>query len=152
MFYSRTCQYAIWALLELAREQEANGKGWVKAERVAQNLRLPFPMTAKVLQMLVHARILDSVRGPTGGFRLRLSPEKIRLFDVVLAIDGTELFERCALGLPNCDESNPCPVHFSWTPIRDQLKEILKKTTISDLLKVWSPQVISRIVESFRPV
>ncbi len=55
MIYSRTCQYAIWALLELAREQGTNGKGWVKAEQIAQNLGLPFPMTAKVLQMLAHA-------------------------------------------------------------------------------------------------
>lgn len=63
MVYSRTCQYAVWALLELAREQGSDGKGWVKAEQIAQNLGLPFPMTAKVLQMLVHAHILDSVRG-----------------------------------------------------------------------------------------
>ncbi|MCS7264652.1 MAG: Rrf2 family transcriptional regulator [Armatimonadetes bacterium] len=152
MLYSRTCQYALWALMELAREQSANGKGWVKAEKVAQNLGLPFPMTAKVLQMLVHAHILDSVRGPTGGFRLRLPPEKICLLDVVLAIDGPELFEHCVLGLPSCDEINPCPVHNSWAPIRDQLKELLKKTTLADLLKTWSPQVAKRVAESFRPL
>lgn len=152
MIYSRTCQYAVWALLELAREQGTDGKGWVKAEQIAQNLGLPFPMTAKVLQMLVHAHILDSVRGPTGGFRLRLSPEKIRLLDVVLAIDGPELFDRCALGLPSCDESNPCPVHNSWAPIRDQLRELLKRTTLADLLKSWSPQVAKRVAEGFRPV
>jgi Rrf2 family protein len=151
MVYSRTCQYAVWALLELAREQGSDGKGWVKAEQIAQNLGLPFPMTAKVLQMLVHAHILDSVRGPTGGFRLRLPPEKILLLDVVLAIDGPELFERCALGLPTCDEENPCPVHNCWVPIRDQLRELFSKTTIAELLKAWSPQVVKRVAESFRP-
>lgn len=152
MIYSRTCQYAIWALLELVREQGKDGRGWVKAEQVAQNLGLPFPMTAKVLQMLVHAHILDSVRGPTGGFRLRLPPEKVRLFDVVLAIDGPELFDRCALGLPTCDENNPCPVHNCWVPIRDQLKELLQKTSLADLLKTWSTQVVKRVAESFRPI
>ncbi len=150
MVYSRTCQYAVWALLELAREQKSNGRGWIKAEQVAQSLGLPFPMTAKVLQMLVHAHILDSVRGPTGGFRLRLPPEKIRLLDVVLAIDGPDLFERCALGLPNCREDNPCPIHRYWNPIRDQLKDLLQRTTIADLMKAWTPQTSKRVAESFR--
>ncbi len=151
MVYSRTCQYALWALLELARERKSDGKGWVKAEQVAQKLGLPFPMTAKVLQMLVHAHILESVRGPTGGFRLRLPPEKIRLLDVILAIDGPDLFERCALGLPNCDEDNPCPIHHCWNPIRDQLKELFQRTTLTDLMKAWKPETAKRVAEGFRP-
>lgn len=152
MIYSRTCQYAVWALLELAREQGSDGKrGWTKAEQIARKLGLPSPMTAKVLQMLAHAHIVDSVRGPTGGFRLRLPPEKIRLLDIVLAIDGPEIFERCALGLPSCDEKNPCPIHNSWLPLKEQLKEILQKTTIAELLKSWSPQVAKRVAEGFRP-
>ncbi len=46
------CYLGVVGVGERARDE---GKGWVKAEQIAQNLGLPFPMTAKVLQMLAHA-------------------------------------------------------------------------------------------------
>ncbi len=144
MIYSRTCQYAIWAMIELAKRQATDGNQWVKAEQVAQAIGLPFPMTAKVLQMLAHAQLLASVRGPTGGFRLLKAQKEIRLIDIVLAIDGPALLERCILGLPQCNAENPCPVHRYWRPLRDRLCAIIEQVTLADLVKTTVPTTTKR--------
>lgn len=138
MLYSRTCQYAIWAMVELGRRQRGQrDRRWVKAEQISETLGLPFPMVAKVLQMLAHAELLESVRGPRGGFRLRRSPEEIHLMEIVIAIDGPGLVERCILGLPQCGDPNPCPLHAYWRPIRDQLRDFLERVTLEDLIHAY---------------
>lgn len=139
MIYSRTCQYAIWAMMELARKQGTDEKKWVKAEKVAEAIGLPFPMTAKVLQMLAHAQLLSSVRGPTGGFRLRKAPKDVRLIDIMMAIDGPALLEQCVLRLRGCNDESPCPFHRYWSPLRDRLRAALEQVTLADLVKTTVP-------------
>ncbi len=135
MIFSKTCQYAIWAMLELAKEYEAgNGRKRVKANQISKQLELPFPMVAKVLQMLAQAQLAESGRGPQGGFRLLRPPEEITLMDIVVAIDGPGLLDRCVLGLPRCNENNPCPAHSYWNEARDSVRSFLQQSNLKKLV------------------
>ena len=78
----------------------------------------------------------ESRRGPGGGFRLSRRPELILLRDIVAAIDGLDHFADCVLGLPQCTEIAPCPLHQSWKHVRARILEDMDKTTLVQLAVV----------------
>lgn len=127
--FSRACEYAIKIMIYIAANEEVGKRTGLREVTVA--IDSPEAFTAKILQQLVKSNLLDSFKGPTGGFEL-VKNKEIRLIDIVSAIDGDKLFEDCILGLPACSSRNPCPVHDKFILIRNQLKETLLSTDIKD--------------------
>lgn len=130
--FSKACEYGIRAAVHLARLSEKGERGSLK--QIARAIDSPVAFTAKVLQLLARDGLIQSVQGPTGGYELphdRLS--EIYLIDIVKAIDGDHVFNGCGLGLKDCNEHEPCPLHFQFTAIRDDLKEMLQSTSVQDL-------------------
>ena len=129
MIFSRPCQYAIQAMTSLA----VIPSGAARAERIAKTEDIPQPILSKVLQDLVRKGLLESRRGPGGGFTLSRRPELITLRDIVAAIDGLEQFYECVTGLPACSDEAPCPLHNMWKDMRVSLMETFETTTLRDL-------------------
>lgn len=130
MIYSKPCEYAIRALAFLAcfpADGAAQGKEIAKAEG------LRAPVLGKVLQELVRKGLLESRRGPGGGFRLARNPQLITLRDVVAAVDGLDQFLECAVGLDRCSDESPCPLHDTWKDLRTHMMNYLEATTLSDM-------------------
>ena len=73
---------------------------------------------------------MESKKGKSGGFKLAKHPSKIKLIDIVEAIDGLESFNSCVLGFPNCSPENPCPVHDQWGELRTKAYDMLSSETI----------------------
>ena len=48
-------------------------------------------------------------------------------------MDGDGIFENCTLGLRRCDDQKPCPLHFNFVKIRDDMRETLEQTTLKSL-------------------
>ena len=128
MIYSKPCEYAIRALVFLARFPD-HGAG----REIAKAEGLPAPVLGKVLQELVRKGLLESRRGPGGGFRLARRPQLITLRDIVAAIDGLDHFAECAVGLDGCSDNSPCPLHDTWKGLRRQLMNNLEVTTLADM-------------------
>lgn len=99
---------------------------------IAKAIDSPKAFTAKILQQLARAGLLDSVRGRSGGFTL---PENrsITLADIITAIDGSRLMTGCVLGFKECSSSHPCPVHHKFKPVREYLNQNLKETSLEEL-------------------
>ncbi len=133
---SKTAEYGIRAVLYIALKQFKKGgaKKWVDTEEIARDLKIPQHFLAKVIQKLVKAGIIYSKRGKNGGFRLKKSPEKMKLLDVVFALEGKKFLSGCVLGLPNCSNKNPCPVHHYWQNIRDEINRMFSEKTVKELL------------------
>ncbi|MFT5752786.1 MAG: Rrf2 family iron-sulfur cluster assembly transcriptional regulator [Flavobacteriales bacterium] len=75
-----------------------------------------------------------SVKGPHGGFQISEDAMKsIRLSDVVKAIDGDAIYSACGIGLKECSELKPCPLHERFKEVRNGLKAMLEETTLKDL-------------------
>ena len=126
---SNACKYAIRSILYLGIQTDENNKAKVK--KVAQELEVPQPFLAKLLQQLTKSRLVSSTKGPNGGFYLSMEDKKNTIWDIIKVIDGIAKFDDCFLGLSKCSDENPCPVHFIVSPFKQSLLENFRGKTIS---------------------
>jgi Rrf2 family protein len=132
VIYSRSTQYAIRAMAFLAGR--APGE-LVRARDIARATGVPLPFLLKITQALGKRGLLRSVRGPGGGIRLARAPRAIALEDIVVAVEGQDATEGCALGLPHCNEIDPCPVHDAWKTLRAEIRRVLHERTLEELAR-----------------
>ncbi|MBY5958278.1 Rrf2 family transcriptional regulator [Membranicola marinus] len=129
--FSKTCEYAI-KIMVFIKTLEAKGTH-VGLRTIAKEIDSPQAFTAKILQRLVRADLLTSVRGPHGGFKINDQQGPIYLKDIVYAIDGNALLTNCVLGFEKCSSEAPCAVHYKFVEIRDELKKTLSNTHIEEI-------------------
>jgi Rrf2 family iron-sulfur cluster assembly transcriptional regulator len=132
MLYSSACGYAIRALTFLA-EQPAGVLCQLRDIAVAEDI--PAAFLGKILQDLVHARLLRSSKGPRGGYALARRATAITLLDIKATIDGTADLEGCASGFGRCSDDMPCPQHERFKPLRVAMKRYLATTTVADMAR-----------------
>lgn len=129
---SNTCKYALRAVIYIALNEDKKIKTGIK--KISEVLDIPAPFLAKILQLLAKNKLLTSSKGPNGGFTFNKSPESISLYDIVLIIDGRDLFDRCLISMRNCYEHNiPCPLHDQYDTIRKEIEKLFKEQTIGSL-------------------
>jgi Rrf2 family iron-sulfur cluster assembly transcriptional regulator len=131
--FSKACEYGIRAVIYISSENKAGRK--VSIHEICEAVEAPSHFTAKILQVLSRNRIVSSQKGVHGGFYLDRLQGDLKLIDVVTAIDGKALFTGCGLGLKQCSEAEPCPIHDKFKAIRNNLKKMLEETTIEELGK-----------------
>ena len=135
--FSKTCEYAIRATIYIASESADGNRCGIK--EIARKIESPEPFTGKILQRLVKSNIINSIKGNGGGFEIEKSQlELIKLEQIVRAIDGNDLFDRCALGLHECSDKLPCPFHHKYKPVRENLKKTLKETSLQELIDTYN--------------
>ena len=130
MLYSRPCEYALRALTHISLNLDME---LIRAQEIAEAENLPAPFLAKLLQQLARSGVLVSVKGPKGGLGLARPPQEISLMEVVSAVDGEEGFKRCAVGLAECTDETPCPLHDTWKPLRLQILDYMSGRSLADL-------------------
>lgn len=128
--FSRQCEYALQAVLYLARKPEGE---MTPIRELTDRLEIPYHFLGKILQDLTRKRLLRSMKGPTGGFALAKPAGEITLLQVVEAVDGTGFFNECVLGFPECGGANPCPVHDRWGSLREEIQAMLLGKDIAQL-------------------
>ncbi len=130
MVFSRACEYAIQALVDLAdRPHDTH----IPVREVAIRCTVPYHFLGKIVQHLCKQGLLTSVKGPRGGISLSRPADEITLLGVVEAIDGLDIANRCALGLPSCSDEQPCPLHVEWSKSRAQIMKMLTEKSLKDL-------------------
>ncbi len=131
--FSKACEYGIKASVFIARES-ATGKR-VNLKEIAQSINSPEAYTAKILQQLVKAGVIRSVKGKLGGFEMNAQElENIKLVHIIKAIDGDGIYHSCILGLNECDPIRPCALHSRIFMIRKDLQNMLQDTTMFNLI------------------
>ncbi len=128
MLFSTATGYSLRALAALPEDGS-----YCLAKDLASSLGLPGPYLAKILQGLVQADILESVRGPKGGFRLTRPAHRITVGEVVAAMEGPNAMEGCIMGFPTCGGDHPCPLHDAWGAVKAQVASSMTEATIRDL-------------------
>ena len=133
MLLSRACEYALQALLYIAAVPK--GK-YVLTREIVEQRDLSYHFLGKILQALVKNRLLDSQKGPGGGFTLAKHANEVTLLEVIHAIEGPDFLEDCVLGWPHCGGSNPCPVHDQWAGAKEKIHDMFANRTVAQLLDV----------------
>ncbi|MCG8332725.1 MAG: Rrf2 family transcriptional regulator [Chitinophagales bacterium] len=130
--FSKACEYGIRAIIHIAHQSQKGNR--VSLKEVAKAIDSPVAFTAKILQALAKDELIVSTKGANGGYEIPSDQlSKVSLRDVVKSIDGDNIYNGCGLGLKGCNEKKPCPVHYQFKAVRDDLKKMLETTTIQDL-------------------
>jgi len=126
--FSKTCEYAIRALIYIAQKSKDGSRIGIKD--IASGIDSPEYFIAKILQELSRKGFVQSVKGPNGGFYMDEDNLEQSIADIVREIDGDKLFSGCGLGLKECSENHPCPIHNDFKNIRKEIKDMLERSKI----------------------
>ena len=130
MHLSREGEYGLIAMIYLAQQPPTTV---LTLNQIAEARHLPAGFLAKILQKLVRHGLLQSFRGRQRGYCLARDASDIKLRELLEAIEGPDLFERCIFWGRRCGESNPCLLHAGWRDIKPYLINFLETTNITSL-------------------
>jgi Rrf2 family protein len=100
---------------------------------IAAAVDVPPTFLAKIFQQFSKIGLVKSYRGTGGGFILGRPADKITLLDVVEAVEGPIIPNRCVVNGIDCDRSTACNVHPVWMNVQSQVRGILGKVTLKEL-------------------
>jgi len=132
MLLSQTAEYALRSMAWLATAPEG---GPVRASDLSLATGIPNHYLSKVLRRLVLANLLNSQKGQGGGFCLARPPEDISFIEILAAVDAYPAEQRCAFGWGQCDSEDPCPLHDSWSYLKDQIRDWAAGTSLKEISK-----------------
>lgn len=132
--FSVSTRYALLALASLPEDGT-----YRMARGLAEGLAIPFYYLAKILKRLRQVGILESLTGPSGGFRLARPPAGITLQEVVTAFEGDTGLSLCPLGRRNCRDATPCPFCALLGPAFREMVRGLARMSLRDLPRTWIP-------------
>lgn len=133
---STTCKYGIRAVIFIASKPDPKSNTGLK--EITEQLRIPQPYLAKILQTLARKKILHSTKGPHGGFYLLVPAEKLTLMDIIDAIDGRNFFDSCYVTGEKCNLEKPddgrCILHNDLRSEKVRLEEFFSSKTVDQLV------------------
>ncbi len=126
--------YALQAMMTLAREHR---HGTLKIWQIASDSNLPGKFLELILVELRNARLVESVRGAKGGYRLRRAPSEIRLSEIIRLIDGPLAPFGNAEELRNLilRDAHHRGLYQAFLEVRDAAASILENTTLADIVE-----------------
>ena len=131
--FSKSCEYAIRATIYISAEGSAERK--IGIDEICEHIDAPKHFTEKILQILTRNQIVSSKNGVNGGFYLNKTQKGKPLIEIVRATDGDVLFSGCGLGLKECSETEPCPLHDKFKSIRNNIKKMMEESSIDSMAK-----------------
>jgi Rrf2 family protein len=129
---SQTSEYALRAVVYLAERGDDQP---VRVETIGAALGIPANYLSKTLNALVRTKVLASMRGPTGGFRLAVRPEQLMLLRVVEPFDPILQRRHCLLGNAECSERTACHAHHAWKQTAETVAHFFRTTTVADIAR-----------------
>ena len=128
---SHTCKTAIKAVIYLSLTSDNGDRAGMK--EIAEHIHASEHTVGKILQTLVRRRLINSLKGPSGGFYITEEQQHQPLINIVEAIEGGQIFKACGLGLSQCSAAHPCPIHDEYKVARDLLEKLFREKKVKDL-------------------
>jgi len=130
---SKSAQYALRSVICLAVNSDEDNK--YSPKDIAEKIEIPVSYLATILKQLSKREIISSSKGRNGGFFLTKKNAQTPLIEVVECIDGLQKIKSCVMGIPNCSDENPCPLHHLYLPLRNDILDELRNKNIKEFAK-----------------
>ncbi len=130
---TRESDYAVRCMLYLS----ANKEKLSSVKDISEPMEIPQSFLAKILQRLLKAGMVESIRGAGGGFKLTRDPAEISMLDVVKAIDGTVSFNKCVDDNNFCRLTEDCVMHPIWVDLSADVEKVLEKKDFNTLAQSY---------------
>jgi Rrf2 family iron-sulfur cluster assembly transcriptional regulator len=123
-------RYAVTAMLDLALHYQ---KGAVTLADIARRQGISLSYLEQLFAKLRRSGLVDSVRGPGGGYNLAMDPSKISVAEIVIAINENIDARRCG-GEKNCHGEQECLTHQLWEDLSARIHDFLAGISLADLV------------------
>jgi Rrf2 family iron-sulfur cluster assembly transcriptional regulator len=124
-------RYAVTAMLDLAFHQS---QGPITLADIAQRQSISLSYLEQLFSRLRKSTLVNSVRGPGGGYVLGRLAEEIFIAEVITAVDEKVDTTRCG-GSHNCQDNERCLTHDLWNDLSDQIYDYLSQISLGDLME-----------------
>jgi Rrf2 family iron-sulfur cluster assembly transcriptional regulator len=124
-------RYAVTAMLDLAIHYQ---EGPITLADISKRQGISLSYLEQLFSRLRKNGLVDSARGPGGGYRLSRAASEINVADVITAVDEKVDAMRCE-GKGNCHENGPCLTHDLWCDLSDQIYSFLKSIDLGQLVE-----------------
>jgi Rrf2 family protein len=131
--FNKETEYALRGLVYIKIQNLKKQRPGI--DEIAKETDAPRFYIAKILQRMVRAGFVKSMKGKGGGFFFDPEKPDIRLETLISAIEGDRSFSGCGFGLKQCNDEDPCPLHEKYAPIRDKIRRLVAKETVQSLAK-----------------
>ena len=132
MQITRAGEYGVLGLMHLARCHPGQR---AMIDEMSRQEGIPKSFLAKIFQNLAKAGLVRSVRGSGGGFALARSPAEISVLEIVEAVEGRIVFQRCKQDKPECEHIGGCALCSLFERAQDGVKDVLTRTSLRDLIQ-----------------
>ena len=125
-------RYGARALVELAKH---HGQGPLPLKEMAERQQIPLKYLEQIAMTLKGAKLIKSVRGPSGGYVLTRSPDKVHLLEIIEALEGSLSFVSCVKDPSACERVESCAFNDLWKKISVETSKILRSVTLADMVR-----------------
>lgn len=124
-------RFAVTAMLDLAMHAQ---DGAVSLTAISERQHISLCYLEQLFGKLRRAGLVDSVRGPGGGYVLSQAAQQINIADIVAAAEDTLDATQCG-GTGNCQEGGPCLTHDLWANLNKTIDQYLRGISLSSLIR-----------------
>lgn len=105
------------------------------ASEIADRTHIALPTVSKILKILLEAKLVVSIRGTHGGYKIAKSAQEISIAQIITAIDGKPALTECAQANSTCLQDSVCNVKHNWQIINRFVMATLENLTLADMAK-----------------
>ena len=133
-------RYAVTAILDLALH---DSRGPVALADISRRQDISLPYLEQLFNKLRRHGLVESARGPGGGYRLALAASEVTIARVIFAVDEPMDVTRCG-GQQNCQGRARCLTHDLWMELNLHVSEFLNGVTLGDLIQRHNVKRVAR--------
>ncbi|HUI68839.1 MAG TPA: Rrf2 family transcriptional regulator [Nitrospirota bacterium] len=126
-------KYGVRAVFEIVKH---SGKGPITIKEIAERQGISFSYLEQILHRLGKAGLIESVRGPAGGYLLARNPSELTIGDIVRTLEGPIALSHCLEPgeSAECYQADDCVARMVWAKVGAKIEEALDSITFENLL------------------